>query len=72
MIPQYSSFFKAVFMVCYDAKKINLLIKRQKDDRNFSMLYTYDEQGMLVGIKKETVRGLVTLQTKRNHLPTEP
>ena len=38
------------------------------DDRSFATFYNYDEEGNLVQVKKETERGIVTLQTSRQNI----
>lgn len=37
------------------------------DENNFATFYEYDEQGNLVRIKKETERGIMTLQESKTH-----
>ncbi|MDR1345581.1 MAG: hypothetical protein LBK03_02625 [Bacteroidales bacterium] len=39
------------------------------DENNYATFYNYDEEGMLIQIKKETERGIQTLQTTRQNLP---
>ena len=37
------------------------------DDNNYATFYEYDEEGGLVRIKKETARGIVTIQETRSN-----
>ena len=36
------------------------------DENNYATFYEYDEEGSLVRVKKETERGIVTIQESRN------
>lgn len=38
------------------------------DENNFATFFEYNEQGSLVRVKKETERGIFTIQESRNHL----
>lgn len=40
----------------------------QLDENNFATLYEYDEEGRLVRVKKETERGIATIQENQSHL----
>ncbi len=40
----------------------------QLDENNYATFYEYDEQGNLVRIKKETERGIMTIQESRQHM----
>ncbi len=42
------------------------------DDNNFATFYEYDEEGSLIRVKKETERGIKTIQEGRNHKYQEP
>lgn len=54
----------------YDARTMRLMA--EMDENNYATFYEYDEEGTLVRVKKETVRGVVTLQENRNHYrPTQ-
>jgi hypothetical protein len=50
----------------YDAYTMRLMA--QLDENNYATFYEYDDEGSLVRTKKETERGVVTLQENRNHL----
>ena len=38
------------------------------DENNYATFYEYDEEGTLIRIKKETERGIVTIQESRKHV----
>lgn len=38
------------------------------DDNNYATIYEYDEEGGLIRIKKETARGIVTIQETRSNI----
>lgn len=44
----------------------SLRLWAQLDDRNFATIYEYDNEGVLVRIKKETETGMKTIQETRN------
>ncbi len=50
----------------YDNKTLQL--SAELDDRNFATFYEYDQAGNLIRIKKETERGIVTIQESRTEL----
>ncbi|HXB13923.1 MAG TPA: hypothetical protein VNZ45_18180, partial [Bacteroidia bacterium] len=35
------------------------------DERNYATIYEYDEEGKLIRVKKETERGVMTIQESR-------
>lgn len=41
------------------------------DDRNYASFYNYDEEGNLVQVKKETERGIFTVQSHRQNIQQE-
>jgi YD repeat-containing protein len=45
----------------------NLRLVAELDENNFATIYEYDEEGALTRIKKETERGIFTLQESRNN-----
>jgi hypothetical protein len=49
----------------YDSVRLWLIAEH--DDQNFSTFYNYDEEGILTQIKKETERGIMTIQAGRNN-----
>jgi hypothetical protein len=52
-------------MVSYVYHPIHLKIMAELDDNNFATFYEYDDEGSLVRIKKETERGILTIQESR-------
>ncbi|MGZ4036861.1 MAG: hypothetical protein ACXVPQ_03480, partial [Bacteroidia bacterium] len=48
----------------YDPK--SLRIWAELDERNFATFYEYDQEGVLVRVKKETERGIFTIKETRN------
>lgn len=48
----------------YDPKSLRLWA--ELDDRNFATFYEYDNEGVLVRVKKETERGIMTIKETRN------
>ncbi|MBN2833713.1 MAG: hypothetical protein JXR48_01975 [Candidatus Delongbacteria bacterium] len=42
------------------------------DENNYATFYEYDEEGALVRVKKETERGIMTIQESRNEMKTNP
>jgi hypothetical protein len=49
----------------YDPKTLRFIA--ELDERNFATLYEYDEEGKLIRVKKETERGIMTIQENRNN-----
>ncbi len=49
----------------YDSRTLRLMA--ELDENNFATLYEYDLEGNLVRVKKETERGIKTLQENRQH-----
>ncbi|NRA12676.1 MAG: hypothetical protein HRT57_12035, partial [Crocinitomicaceae bacterium] len=41
------------------------------DDNNYATFYEYDKEGQLIRIKKETARGIMTIQESRSSNPKE-
>ena len=48
----------------YDNRTLRLMA--QLDDNNYATFYEYDDQGILIRIKKETEEGILTIQESRN------
>lgn len=42
------------------------------DDNNYATFYEYDKEGQLIRIKKETARGVMTIQESRSNNPKKP
>ena len=45
---------------------ISLRLMAELDNNNYATFYEYDEEGILLRIKRETERGIVTIQESRN------
>ena len=54
-------------MVSYAFNRYDRKLMAQLDQNNFATLYEYDENGALVRVKKETERGIYTLNESRNN-----
>jgi hypothetical protein len=54
----------------YDPKTLRFMA--ELDERNFATLYEYDEEGKLIRVKKETERGVMTIQENRNYTVKQP
>lgn len=50
----------------YDPKSLRLMA--ELDERNYATLYEYDEEGKLIRVKKETVKGIMTIQENRDNI----
>lgn len=55
-------------MVSYVYDPITLRLMAQMDENNNATFYEYDKEGKLVRVKKETERGIMTLQESRDVL----
>lgn len=53
-------------MKTYVYDPLNLRLMAELDDNNFATFYEYDEEGSLIRIKKETARGIMTIQESRS------
>ncbi len=65
-IHPFNSDFKSFV---YDYRTMKVVA--ELDANNFATIYEYDQGGNLVRVKKETEKGIVTLQESRKYLPTE-
>ncbi len=54
-------------MKSYAYDPVTLRLLAELDDNNFATFYEYDEEGRLLRIKKETERGIKTIQESRTH-----
>jgi hypothetical protein len=54
-------------MKSYVYDPINMRLTAELDERNYATFYEYDEEGKLVRVKKETVRGIMTIKENRNN-----
>ena len=48
-----------------------LWLTAELDDNNYATFYEYDGEGQLVRMKKETARGIMTIQESRSSNPKE-
>lgn len=55
-------------MVSYVYDPITLRLVAELDERNYATFYEYDEEGKLIRVKKETERGIMTIQENRESL----
>ena len=54
-------------MKTYVYDPINMRLAAELDERHYATFYEYNEEGQLVRIKKETEKGIMTIQeTKSN------
>jgi hypothetical protein len=53
-------------MKCFVYDPVAMRLVAELDERHFATLYEYDEEGALLRIKKETSRGIMTIQESRN------
>lgn len=54
-------------MVTYVYDPLTLRLSAELDENNYAKIYEYDEQGKLVRVKKETERGIMTIQETREN-----
>lgn len=59
-------------MMSYVYDPRNLRLMAQLDERNYATLYEYDEEGKLIRVKKETERGIMTIQENRDNIIKKP
>ncbi len=52
-------------MKSYVYDPVNLRLVAEMDERHYATMYEYDEEGKLVRIKKETERGIMTIQESK-------
>ena len=55
-------------MISYVYDPVSLKLIAQLDERNYATFYEYDEQGKLIRTKKETERGIMTIQENRDNI----
>ena len=56
-------------MKSYVYDPLTLLLSAELDDNNYATFYEYDKEGQLIRIKKETERGIMTIQESRSNNP---
>lgn len=54
-------------MKSYVYDPVNMRLVAELDERHYSTFYEYDEEGKLIRIKKETEKGIMTIQETRNN-----
>lgn len=54
-------------MKSYAYDRDNFRFRAELDENNFATFYEYDEEGKLVRVKKETERGVMTIQESNTH-----
>jgi YD repeat-containing protein len=59
-------------MKCYVYDPENLRFVAELDERHFATFYEYDEEGRLTRIKKETERGIMTIQESKTSTVKRP
>jgi len=60
-------FPKNAVMVSYAYDPITLKLMAEMDERNYATFYEYDEEGKLIRLKKETERGIMTINENRSN-----
>ena len=50
----------------YDMR--NHFLMDDLDENNYAVFYEYDEEGKIIRIKRETEKGIVTIEEKRSHI----
>jgi hypothetical protein len=50
-------------MISYVYDPITLRLVAELDERNYAKIYEYDEEGKLIRVKKETEKGVMTIQS---------
>jgi hypothetical protein len=54
-------------MISYVYDPITLRLVAELDERNYAKFYEYDEEGKLIRVKKETEKGVMTIQENRDN-----
>ncbi len=54
-------------MITYVYDPLNLRLVAELDERNYAKIYEYDEEGKLIRVKKETEKGIMTIQETREN-----
>jgi hypothetical protein len=58
-------------MKTYVYDPVTLRLAAELDERNYATIYEYDEEGKLIRVKKETERGIMTIQENKNNMKKE-
>lgn len=64
-----NSFNGSMKSYVYDPE--TLWLTAELDDNNYATFYEYDQEGQLIRIKKETARGIMTIQESRSSNPKQ-
>jgi hypothetical protein len=56
----------------YAYDEVTLKLLGELDENNYATIYEYDQQGMLARVKKETVKGIMTVKESRNSTFKKP
>jgi len=59
-------------MMSYVYDPITLRLMAELDERNYATFYEYDEEGKLIRVKKETEKGVMTIQENRDNIKKQP
>lgn len=54
-------------MISYVYDPLTLRLVAELDERNYAKFYEYDEEGKLIRVKKETEKGIMTIQENRDN-----
>ena len=54
-------------MVSYVYDPVTMRLIAELDERNYAKIYEYDEEGKLIRVKKETEKGIMTIQENREN-----
>lgn len=54
-------------MVSYVYDPVTMRLVAELDERNYAKIYEYDEEGKLIRVKKETERGVMTIQENKEN-----
>lgn len=57
-------------MITYVYDPVTLRLMAEMDERNYAKIYEYDEEGKLIRVKKETEKGIMTIQENRENSST--
>jgi hypothetical protein len=58
-------------MITYVYDPVTLRLAAELDERNYAKIYEYDEEGKLIRVKKETEKGIMTIQENRENSAKE-
>lgn len=54
-------------MITYVYDPVTMRLVAELDERNYAKIYEYDEEGKLIRVKKETEKGIMTIQENREN-----